>query len=686
MNLFRKVSSKIGREFGRRRARKKIRAWAAGKRLPALSSEGAILFFTPEGGVKPHFAAQCVVARTLKEMGHKVLFVRCFKTFDWCPVYEAGQLDYPLEAKERENQCFHCARLAIGMLEEYGLESISLNALCTPDILARVDRAMSACPKDLNDFSFDGIPFGKITIFDLSLATKQYDYSRVDEATRRLWLRYIRNALLSYLLTEEICRQHSISRLLIFNDYSLLLSARLAAQKRGVGSISMTQAGIVDRRRYVFCHSDRTSSGYLASGYWPRWRELSLTEQELREITDDLLLPFRGKQWHIYATPKSLEVDSLYSRLGLERSKKLLVAYTSSLDEITCGRMGMMAMNKVPPAPKQPFTDQIEWLRAMVTYVRDNDDLQLVVRVHPREGASKDGKRAASPHLAQLKQNFTGTFERVRFFWPEDAVSSYDLAEMADVALVSWSSMGMELARLGIPVISSTMGIGTAPQDDFMAWGETPQQFFRELERLLSAPVSLQPVIHAYRCFHLLNFAISLNFGDVVPSYDFVDLPPYKFPGAADALEEIVIGGREILDVNFERRKAAQHSESALEERLAIKRQMRRLIHYLYTAEENCADHKLLLVRSSMTPQDLFARFQRKTISFGLRVLLVNDQTSHYIRADGTTSKFSPLAVRLALLAAQFRYSDAGAPPRDQPSEGKYLNSEEELAACLAME
>src|SRR5205807_8907478 len=103
-------------------------------------------------------------------------------------------------------------------------------------------------------------------------------------------------------------------------------------------------------------------------------------------------------------------------------------------------------------------------------YVESHDDLQLAVRIHPREGPNKR-EGGTSQHLQKLRREF-GAYQhaRVRIIWPEDKTSSYDLGEAADLALVSWSSIGLELARLGVPVLTSTRGIGFLPEGDFLAF------------------------------------------------------------------------------------------------------------------------------------------------------------------------------------------------------------------------
>src|SRR5438128_2086300 len=67
-----------------------VRSWLQKpSALPDCDPElGLTLFFAPEAGLKPHLAAMCILARTLKQLGHSVLFARCYELFARCAVMD----------------------------------------------------------------------------------------------------------------------------------------------------------------------------------------------------------------------------------------------------------------------------------------------------------------------------------------------------------------------------------------------------------------------------------------------------------------------------------------------------------------------------------------------------------------------------------------------------------------------
>ncbi|MBN2556289.1 MAG: hypothetical protein JXA97_10165 [Anaerolineales bacterium] len=98
---------------------------------------------------------------------------------------------------------------------------------------------------------------------------------------------------------------------------------------------------------------------------------------------------------------------------------------------------------------RQVFTEGMEdWLTQTVQYFKDHPEVQLVVRVHPGEllGAghpSVDIVRSALPDLP----------EHVILVPPESKINTYDLIEMAQLGLVYTTTVGMEMAMAGLPVV-----------------------------------------------------------------------------------------------------------------------------------------------------------------------------------------------------------------------------------------
>jgi hypothetical protein len=540
------------------------------------------------------------------------------------------------------------------MLRKYELEYLDLQTLETPELALQIQAVMASMPQDLRLFEFDGIAFGKLCAFDLILATKIADLEHVSEVHRSGWLQYIQASLHAYLLVDRLCRQLPVARLVHFNDYSLLLSGRLAAQKHNVPSYGVTQASHmnVDRRRYIIVPTVMRASFVCREREWQNWRDYPVPENVVGGSTDDLLVRFgaKGRQSHVFSPSKDLHEDDIRPTLGLQEDRKVLVAYTSSLDETIAVRMYSEALGLPVDQLPQPFADQVEWLRALTGYVEASADLQLVVRVHPREGRRRGG--VESQHLLRLKREFDRSFRHCVLVWPEMPISSYDLAEAADVALISWSSMGLELARLGVPVLACTQGIGYFPQDDFLEWGATPATYFDKLVSLLERPATLDTIARAVRWYHLFHLGASLDMGDLVPSFDFTGAPPFRMPAEARAIEDIIIGGQDIVALNAARLRAGQHERSGVDEAAALRRQFRRVIYYLYTGQDPRDDYTLLLRPGAVTADGL-ADIVSRTRNLDVKVLIAEGWHTRFIERGRVHTKYSAMVARLGPLCAQ---------------------------------
>lgn len=553
------------------------------------------VFFAPEAGVASHFAADCLVARTVQELGHQVLMVRCFDTYHHCLPIEMHGIPLNRSQAQRADVCISCAEGGYKMTREYDLPTVTLGELLSREELGEIKAMTKAMPADASEFEVDGVHFGTLCGMDVALLTKKLDQLKVTGADREYLEAYVEAALISYRATQKLMQRYQVASLLYFNEYSILLGAAVAVQKRGIPIVRISYAlhRNADRSKIILMSDPLAIINYHAClDRWGEWRGLPLPPKTVEMITDNQLSRMGAGGFSVYSPKFSGDAAGVFSLLALSPDRKLLVAYTSSLDEYFSNIHLMASAGVDLFQHEQPFVDQIAWIAALIDYVEASDHLQLVVRIHPREGKTAR-ENVASEHRDMLAARFSGEYRHCRIIWPEEPVSSYDLAEIADVALTSWTNITSETTRLGIPTITAFKRVNPFPVGDMVGWAPTPVAYFELLEQTLAAEPSLDVVKYAYRWTHTAFLASYVDVGDVVPTHDFSGLPPYRLPAAAATIEQVVCKGKSLQQMRYTELLEAAGDAAVAAEMNALKRQLRRVVWFLICGVEPRSDYVL---------------------------------------------------------------------------------------------
>lgn len=611
----------------------------------AADTRPTIIFFAPEAGIAPHFVSHCLAARALQERGHRVLIVRCFDVYPRCVVMDGRGLPQDLSPEQRQSVCNDCARTSVEMTAAYGLSVLDLRELVDDAIRQAVDEATRELPEDLSTFTIEGNRLGQICGAEAAVTFKTSDFTGATPHVRALLIQYLRGALLSYRAMQRLIKTINVARVVHFNEYGILLAGALAARQAGIPTTNMSQASLrgVDRRRIVFMSEPLAIESFRRRlKEWPAWREFALPANAVADVADDCIYRMSSNSTMVYSPMRSGSTEDVFSHLRLSDGRRLLVAFTSSLDEIAANNQYLSALSLEPFPEKQPFRDQIEWLEALIAWVEPSPDLQLVIRIHPREDINRRDK-VSSRHLEILRERFSRPLRHVRIVWPADPVSSYDLMELADVGLSSWSSTALEMARLGVPVVIAFDRHTPFPIGDVVTWSAEPAGYFRCIDDALRRGPSLEPIKYAYRWTNVRILGCAVDLSDVNSESDFGGLPPYKTPAAAGAIEEILVNGRDALEIARDAMTRAQDGSAARHEREALLRQLRRCIWFLCTGEDRMTDYRLFFGEES--PPDLPDGFDAALVASGGAVA--------FRTRDRVVRRRSRMVQRLAPLAAQ---------------------------------
>jgi hypothetical protein len=211
------------------------------------------------------------------------------------------------------------------------------------------------------------------------------------------------------------------------------------------------------------------------------------------------------RQWQDVPAEGAAQVRA---KLGLDQRPLVVLAANVIGDSLTLGRAAFTG-------------DMTTWLRRTLAYFAARPDVQFVLRVHPGE-RNLDGPSVAelvSKELPQLP-------DHMRVVAAGDPINTYDLVAAADLGLVYTTTVGLEMAMSGLPVVVAghTHYRGKNFTTDPASWDE----YFANLDQLLAnlpaaklSPAQIDQAWHyAYRFFfdypqpfpwHLLHFADNLQ-------------------------------------------------------------------------------------------------------------------------------------------------------------------------------
>ncbi|HLE52236.1 MAG TPA: hypothetical protein VI755_09240 [Anaerolineales bacterium] len=165
----------------------------------------------------------------------------------------------------------------------------------------------------------------------------------------------------------------------------------------------------------------------------------------------------------------SIGGQQLRAALNLDQRPIVLLATNVIGDSLTLGR--------------QVFSESMtEWLKRTVQYFTGRTEVQLVVRIHPGELITK-GPSVADVVGEALPEGLPAHIHLV----PAAAtVNTYDIVEIADLGLVYTTTVGLEMAMSGVPVIA--IGNTHYRAKGFTLDPNSWESYFDLLDRVLSAP------------------------------------------------------------------------------------------------------------------------------------------------------------------------------------------------------
>lgn len=227
-----------------------------------------------------------------------------------------------------------------------------------------------------------------------------------------------------------------------------------------------------DERQHIWISQNSEVMRHNTDSLWKTRQNYQLTQEQTERLQSLLKARRSGtkydnfiRQWQ--DTP-TLGAGETRTALGLDQRPVILLATNVLGDSLTLGRNLFSRSNA-------------EWISRSVQYFAGRPDVQFIIRVHPGEVLTHGLSMAEVVHDVLPKLP-----EHIRLIGPKEKMNTYDLADIADVGLVYSTTVGLEMAMNGKPVIvaGKTHFRGRGFTYDPDSW----VSYFKMLKQILADP------------------------------------------------------------------------------------------------------------------------------------------------------------------------------------------------------
>ncbi|MGE5221323.1 MAG: hypothetical protein ACM3PY_02725 [Omnitrophica WOR_2 bacterium] len=233
-----------------------------------------------------------------------------------------------------------------------------------------------------------------------------------------------------------------------------------------------------EQRQRIWLARDADVMRQETDALWKARGSSSLTPDQSRQVRDLFAARQHGNLWANFSRrwqgvageggEKARLALNLDSPSNVQPRPVVLLATNVIGDSLTLGR--------------QVFSDSMtEWLERTLRYFASRSDVQFVVRIHPGELITK------GPSVADLvRRVLPERPAHIHLVEAGDKVNTYDIVEIADLGLVYTTTVGMEMAMSGVPVV--VVGRTHYRGKGFTLDPDTWEAYFALLDDVLSAP------------------------------------------------------------------------------------------------------------------------------------------------------------------------------------------------------
>ena len=476
-----------------------------------------LLIFSPYAS-RPHLTAyEGTIAKACQLRGATVDYVLCDGALPECDMHWDS---FTYNRSRPLDICEWCQAGAKARIAELGLPYRWLGEFLTkPEREQAFEWAQSVRPAELGKAVYLKYPIGEWVQSTIFSYFRQYPADLTNWRVVNVYRGFLLSGALVATGLRRYLETNAVDCALLYNGRQSITRVAFELLREAGVRVLTHETPFFQSGHIMVKPNARCWSNQPFTDFWREWGRVPLTRAALERTMKWLIDRRYGKNLTWYAYNPSVTSDgTLRKRLNLSQGKKLFALFTSSTEE-TAGDRELQGA----------YESQSTWVEDVVHWIRDRNDAELVIRVHPHL-SGRTGLRRAVDEFHFYEQMKAAMPRHTRIIMPDEPLNSYALMDEADVGLTFGSSTGIEMAMLGKPVVLASRNFYEVGSRIINV--RSRESLRQDLERSLGSFSARELRRDAYRLAYYYVFEFELPF-PLVSVFGVMDVElNYKGPEA----------------------------------------------------------------------------------------------------------------------------------------------------------
>ncbi len=368
--------------------------------------------------------------------------------------------------------------------------------------------------KEILTFTYDGINFGDII---KGVLYRYFKSLHFPDETHTIALEFLRTAITNYLQVKKLNSKNKY--LSIYFSHGIYCTWEPVVEYCKKNDLRYI---CYDRAKLNGCANfniNQPSPDWSFNDAWTRYAHRKLSQNEEQLVTKYLQERElqKGDVFSYNKSTKVSDINALKLKLGIPEGKKVVTIFTNLIwDAANVSR-------------DIAFTSALDCITKTIKKYDSNNSVHVVIRSHPAEVVLGTSERYGSLVREAFNQELPSN---VTIIEPEMDVNSFSVIDLSDIGVVNTSTVGIEFAMLGKPII--LISETNYRNKGFTFDAKDGKHYFELLDGLINRPTLMpEQQDFARKYFYMMMFLyqqktpiehIGIDFNKY--SYDkFIDIP-----------------------------------------------------------------------------------------------------------------------------------------------------------------